>query len=201
MCRIASRLAVCVVVDQRPDLPVVVVNGPVGVVTGAGSPYSIASIRDNGGSSKGSSARDRYSRALRSIRLPALLGRSREPRALRFGGQTRRLGFLTRLLGLLLGLFGGLALPLGFGGVILGLLSLFLGLLGFFPRLLGFFLGRLARLRLPLKRLLRSFEVGLQLCNPLVVTPAAARPCGYQDDAKKNGQREPSLHDYSSSTG
>ena len=87
-------------------------------------------------------ARDGCPCPLRSIRLPALLGRSREPRALRFGGLTRRLGFLPRArLGLLLGLFGGLALPLGFGGVILGLLSLFLGLLGFFPRLLGFFLG------------------------------------------------------------
>ena len=42
MSRVGSRLAVSEVVDQLPDLPVLVVNGGGGLVTGAGSPYLIA---------------------------------------------------------------------------------------------------------------------------------------------------------------
>ena len=40
MSRVGSALAVSEVVDQTPDLPVDVVNGPTGVVTGAGSRVS-----------------------------------------------------------------------------------------------------------------------------------------------------------------
>ena len=73
-------MAVSEVVDQMPDLPVDVVKGPGGVVTGAGSPYSIVptpSLKRPAGSTMVRDPEIAVLARLRSIRLPAFLGRGR----------------------------------------------------------------------------------------------------------------------------
>ena len=157
-----------------------------------------------GGSTNCPGTRDGRPCPLRSIRLPALLGRSREPRALRFGGLTRCLRFQPQ--------------PLGFCGVVRRPY-------GFLPQrpsssasswpsvprprpscgLLGSLAASsLGFLRASVSLSSASSEAARSVSSSAILSsspPHAARRCGYQDDAKKNGQREPSLHDYSSSTG
>ena len=171
-------MAVSEVVDQRPDLPVDVVKGPAALVTGAGSPYLIAPTGTTGSSSKGPMTRDCCPRPLRSIRLPALLGRGREPLALRFGGLTRCLRFQPQ--------------PLGFGGVCLGLYGFLLGLLclglGLLCLGLGLLAGSLLLLAQPLgfhclilglpARLLLGCQFGLELGDPGFVVRSHHTPRG-----------------------